>query len=567
MSRAGAALAVLGLTIAALVLRCVGLDSMLPYQLEPDHGLVRTAAWLDRPADVVDATPWAGPTPIYPWLMPRILQAVPGRAYPAILPPEAPLEEHLASASRPFHRVRVLAALLSALAVPFTYKLARSVLGRKGALLAAALVASSVLLQNYGQQGRAHGPMAGLTAAAMAMIVAIPRAPTWKNYLVAALASGLAVACLHTGGFLLPAFLAAHVLSRERRNLLRPLAALGVVAGFVALFYPSIHTVVPWKREGSFSGRITEQLRTFRPLWEGLTGIPDSLAGTEPVLSAVAVLGAVLVAARLLRRPRPSRERMQAFLVCGVFVALFFLFWVALFPFRPRYLTSLVPFLAVLGAYGVVRATRRVTRPAASFAIALAVLAWPAWICVRLARLRAEPDTAEQAAAWLAANVERGRQSVAFGVLLDLPILQDRASIERIPDALRSHWQRYQARLEPPEPSPERMGAWPILPLTLRSLITEGTVDAPKLRAEIERAAPDFVLVGDRGPEARGRDDSLAVVRSIYGAPVVRFPPLDRAREDGGPYPGFDLGPDAASVISTVATWGFPIEIYAKARR
>ena len=108
--RVPAALAVLFLTLAALLLRLVGLDCMLPYQLEPDHGLVRTVAWLDRPSDLQEESPWAGPTPIYPWLMPRIVQAMPGSAYPTILAVEAPLEDHLASASRPFHRVRLLAA-------------------------------------------------------------------------------------------------------------------------------------------------------------------------------------------------------------------------------------------------------------------------------------------------------------------------------------------------------------------------------------------------------------------------------------------------------------------------
>ena len=156
-------------TAAALLLRLAPLDYSLPHQLEPDHGLVRTAAWFDRPADVTQETPFAGPTPIYPWLLPRLVQALPGSSYPTILPPSAPLADHLAAASKPFVRTRLMAALLSVLAIPCLYLVARRALGRGSSLLAVALLSTSVLLQNYGQQGRAHAAVAGLTVLAMAV--------------------------------------------------------------------------------------------------------------------------------------------------------------------------------------------------------------------------------------------------------------------------------------------------------------------------------------------------------------------------------------------------------------
>ena len=105
--------------------------------------------------------------------------------------------------------------------------------------------------------------------------------------------------------------------------------------------------------------------------------------------------------------------------------------------------------------------------------------------------------------------------------------------------------------------------------MTKKALIADGKFDAAELRAVLESADPDFVVVADRGPEARERDESAVAARALYGKPVVRFPPLPpgRAPDDGGPYPGFDLGPHAVSVILTAETWGFPIEIYAKSQR
>lgn len=568
------------LTAAALLLRLVPLDYSLPHQLEPDHGLVRTAAWFDRPSDVHEETAFAGPTPIYPWLLPRLVQALPGSSYPKILSPASPLEDHLASASAPFLRTRFVAALLSVLAIPFLYLVARRALPRGPSLFAVALMASSVLLQNYGQQGRAHAAVAGLTVVAMAFVVAIPRAPSWSNYLAAGAAGGLAMACLQTGGFVVPAILVAHTLSRRPRSIPRLLAALSLVALAVLLFYPGSRTFFPIKKEGGWPSTFAERVRMFAPGWEGVTGIPDSLAGSEPVITALALLGLAFALWRLARTPRanrPGRERLEPFLVCAAFVVPLVVFWATFFPFRPRYLTSLLPFLAILAAYGACEAStlllkhvRSATaRVAATVVLALLALALPAWTCLRLAILRYEPDTSQQAVKWLEQHVDREGESVALGLLLDLPIFEDRAGILKIPEGLRSHWQRYQARLPSPEPAlggpgaPGAMGAWRIHPLTLKSLIADHKLEADEVRAVLASVDPDYVVIADRGPEAREMDETFVAARALYGEAVARFPPL-RPSSGGGPYPGFDLGPDALSVILTVDTWGFPIEIYAK---
>jgi hypothetical protein len=570
------ALVLVLLTAAALLLRLLPLDYSLPHQLEPDHGLVRTAAWLDRPNEVQDENPFAGPTPIYPWLLPRIVQALPGSSYPKILAPVSPLADHLASASAPFVRTRFVAALLSVLAIAGLYLVARRALPKGPALFAVALMATSVLLQNYGQQGRAHAAVAGLTVVAMAFVVAIPRAPTWPNYLGAGVAGGLALGCLQTGGFVVPALLVAHALSRRPRSTLRLLAALALVASAVPLFYPGSRTFFPIKKEGAWPSTFAERVRMFAPGWEGVTGIPKSLAGSEPVITALALVGLAFALWRLTRRreDRPPRERIEPFLVCGAFVVPLVVFWATFFPFRPRYLTSLLPFLAILAAYGgceaasllLLRVSSARGRAAAATALALLALGLPAWVCVRLALLRREPDTAQQAARWLEQHVDREKASVALGLLVDLPIPEERASIEAIPEGLRSHWQRYQSRLDPPEPSFEGMRAWRIRPLTLKTLVADKVLRADEVHALLEKEDPDYVVLSDRGPESTELDQSYIAVRALYGEAVARFPPL-RPGSGGGPYPAYDLGPDALSVILRAQTWGFPIEIYAKRER
>jgi hypothetical protein len=390
--------------------------------------------------------------------------------------------------------------------------------------------------------------------------------------------------CLQTGGFVVPALLAAHVLAERRspgrslaqrgRSSLRLLAALALIGSAVLLLYPGGRTFFPIKKEGGWPTTFAERVRMFAPNWEGVTGIPNSLAGSEPVITALALVGLGFAVWRLSRATRPSRERLEPFLVCAAFVVPLSIFWATFFPFRPRYLTSFLPFLAILGAYGGCELSTLILRPirsaaarrAAAAALAIAALALPAWTCLRLARLRAAPDTAQQAARWLEEHGDRAKQSIALGLLFDLPIVEERAALEAIQPGLLSYWQRYQLLLGAPEPSREGMRAWRIHPLTLRRLVADHGLDADEARAEFERTDPDFVVLADRGPEARERDASFAAARALYGEPVARFPPL-RAGSGGGPYPGYDLGPDALSVILTVETWGFPVEIYAKVKR
>jgi hypothetical protein len=163
MIRSRPLLIVLAVAVLAgsAVLRFTGLDWLLPSLIEQDaHIPVQVRLMDGDPTEAARALNWG----TYPHLVARLTRWLTPdeRRVPPAEGGDVDLALHLARASWPVLRVRLVVALLSLLAVPATWLLARRFLSPAWSLLAAALVGTSLLAVHFGAQARAHGAAVGL---------------------------------------------------------------------------------------------------------------------------------------------------------------------------------------------------------------------------------------------------------------------------------------------------------------------------------------------------------------------------------------------------------------------
>lgn len=549
------------LALAALGARLAGARSMLPHQTEPDAVIAWQSSWLDRPDGWSEMTQWAWPAPFYPMLLAATLKVLPGHSFPEVLPPGRPLEEHLAAASEPFVRGRIFIAFLSVLAIPATYLLARRFLARPASVLAAAFAATSLLHGVLGAQARPHCVSASLSLLAMILILRVLRTDGARGILASAgagLASGVAVGALQNGVFVLPGLVLAHALKRGR-GLAGALVALPLAA---AVIWPSYLNVIRGARAFA-SGKEGElELGGQTLKWEFFTGegflqMLRAWWSYEPFLLVPAALGLAFLVLRVRRGLAVDTRR--ELLVAASFPLAFALWWGIQFLVHARFTIPVVPYLAILAAYGLERALRPLTASRPVFAAAsMAVLAVPALVGARLAWLRSRPDTYTLAARWIEANADRGKDVIDVGFLTDLPLLGARAGLATVPEWFQSHWQRYQMHLQPDPAS----RAWDLRTLwRAEDWRDDKRIDAEEIRAMLSADGATLAVAVVPSEPAVGKDLTHAALRAICGEPIAVFHPYDPARTEwfGS---GYELGPKPIPKILHASDWGPPIEIF-----
>ena len=503
---------VLLITAAALVLRLRGSDFLLPtYPLSDSFAVVQQV-------DALRGKAWAeGVDPdysAYPLLLARLTAMLPDP--PDVAPGAQPtLEEHLVAASEPWHQIRLVSIVLSVLIVPATWLLARLFLSPGAALLAASLAATSLLHVNFAAQEKPHGPLSAFVPLAVLAAVALRRRVDARSYVLAGAAAGLAVATLHTGVVALAVLPVAFLLRERRPGRASPLwivpALLAIVGwlyvSYPVLFHPEHESIRVFDAGGGDVLEIPGGNEIHLNLMRG-GGFEVTLAtlwSNDPVLFVGCALGLVAAAVALARR-RPTGGRAKDLAVVLAYV-LPYLAIIGLFDnTQQRYLMPLVAFFACFAAYGFERAAapllaRSAARGPIGAALALAVVAFPLASAWRLGTVRAEPDTYDLAASYLA-TAAGAEQAILIPSVVDVPLFHSpEALAENARYPMRSNWVRYQMRL------PERAG-------------TEGrrVLIAPGVAAEASAAL---------------RDDPLGYLRR-YDARWVVMPVgehLARARE------------------------------------
>ena len=442
-----AALGVAALTLVALLLRLWGVGFMLPHVTQSD-GLILTRQ-LQRlragkpPIDSSDHE-----TRTYPLLIAELTALIPDRSRgPADRP--RPLEEHLARAGAHWMDVRLVSVLLSSLIVPGTWLLARRFLSRPWSLLAAGLVATSLVHVSISQMERPHGVAA--TTALLAVLAALwmRRRASVLSFALAGLAAGLAIGTLQSGVAVLIPLGAAFLLRRRGAGAASGwwiLLSAGAIAPCVGWLYPG-SLAAPGIRGGSSDSPLALDLAGHDLYLRQLDGsgflrVLGTLYSYDPVLLLLSAVGLGFALRELARRPRLAEARRKDLLVALTY-AVPYLCAIGLYAQTfERFVLQLLPYLACLAAWGVrrladeVRGRAVALRWGLSATVACAV-AFPAVAAAKLSSVRAAPDTITEAAGWIRANVDPERERLYVLPFLTLPLFYEG-------EALRDDWERSQ---------------------------------------------------------------------------------------------------------------------------
>ncbi len=616
LTRRTAAILVALLTLAALAQRFVGIGYMLPHQPEPDAVIVWQAAWFERPADAPpdDNVQMA---PFYPYLLSRVLAALPGHSYRRVLPPDRPIAEHLAAASEPYLRGRILIALMSVIAIPGTYRLARAFLSRGWSLAAAAFFATSLLDLSYAQQARPHCASCSLSLLAVLAALRVARKPTLGALVVACAAAFLAIGALHNGVFVLPSLALAIWFARERRWFGLVLAATAFAAA-LAVWYPFLFRagvfVLPllvlaiglaiacvrrrrWVDLGIVAAFAIGALLVCLPRlfrfdifkpdeggqidvggqtveWgfvslQGFVRIVRGLWGYDPILLVLGGAGWIAALVALFSRgPRALPGALpgaRAAFVVGAFPVAFLAVWGVLATVWPRFTIQLLPYLALGAALSLRSVLPRLlprglaprARAVAVVTLVLVLLAVPAGAGIQLVRLRAREDTQVEAARWIERNARREDDVIATNFLLTLPLFAERGAIEALPVWFRGPWEQYQLALPPGAPLP----AWKLRPIFRRGFLLDTVLSVEETQRVLDEEGPRWAVVVVPTAQAVAMDETREAVRARAGHPVDAFLPFDLEHTQllGS---GFELGFHALERVIESSAWGPPIEIY-----
>ncbi|MFM7281767.1 MAG: glycosyltransferase family 39 protein, partial [Planctomycetia bacterium] len=426
----------------------IGIDCGLPHHCEPDVLLVPHAAWLARPSTVHEIGPLWGSSSFYPQFIPWLISVLPGESFIAILNPSAPLEAHLASLTDPYLKARIVIALLSVLAIPSAFFLARRIAGESWAWAAALLTATSLLLTNYSQQARPHAALAGLFAFALVCILRLEDRQRLRDHVLAGLACGAAAATLHTGAFAALAYFVFLLLDRLRHWRAGLLGLCIVVICVLASYWNILVAgLAPGEQGGVSLGGQDINLALFTG--RGFADMARNLLGYEPVLCALVVMAA------LLWMVRPARlSRAGIVLLCAglPFVLLFGLRNVA----ESRFFVSLIPLLSVWAAWGLQQWHARFSLGARIAVPVFMVALLPGLdVCVRLVWLRSQGESLQHAADWLVNHASRQHDVIGVQPTFALPLFNRRENIERMHPRFRHIWDHYQMALASQPP-----GSW-----------------------------------------------------------------------------------------------------------
>ncbi|MDP6408530.1 MAG: hypothetical protein QGI46_04045 [Planctomycetota bacterium] len=548
-------------TACALGLRLAALANGLPFQSDADAVIVTQAMGLERGAPRSGALPIS---PLYPHLPALSLVALPGEVVHQA-PADAPWESHATAAAHPLLLARRWLALLSTLAIPGAFFLARRFLSPAWALFAACLLATSLLHLVFTRQARPHGPLTAATLWTLISAMHLARRPTCAASAACSVCTALAIGILHSGTSILPIVALASLIAAYRSTgLARAACALPLAAAYASfrLFYPFVGT------HGVLATRKDLPNHVFDG--SGFAAIARSCWSFDPVLTSLAAVGTLYACSLAWRRRRQHEPWCSSDVAL---VAAFALPYLAVLGSYARALhrfaLPLTPVLALLGAAGAQVIVRTLARRHSSAtaqgrtALLLAGVALipPSAAALRWVWLSATPNSATIAARWVAENTSPERETVAISAGLHLPLPCDPEGLETVPEYARSPMQRYL------EEHPARPNPGPAY--RLRTLIPLTDTGAADIREEsvadlLAELAPHYAVVTPPTNHAGQGDGTLAAIKAAGGVLVERIETYDVRGDFSIPRHrrGGSFGYEAFSLALRAKARGRPIEIY-----
>jgi 4-amino-4-deoxy-L-arabinose transferase-like glycosyltransferase len=314
---------------------------------------------------------------------------------------------------------RTTSVLLGTATVVALYAVGRRLYDGRVGLLAAAFLTVDTVHVYASQVVKADVLMVFLVVLSAWFAAGILREGRTRQYVLAGLLAGLAIAAKYNAAIAILPIVAAHLLRcREEKatlwQALRPsllwLAGLGTIAGFL-LGYPHFILDPGLAWEGLRSHSID-----FFWAWLGWEGVPPGWI-YYPLIALNTAWGLPLQLLALVGLGAAFVRRRPADLLLSVLPLANYLLMGSMQVNQPRYFLLGMPFLLVLAARLLVGLAERValSRPLrqAAFPIALVVLlAWPTGMSLLQDYLRLQPDPRVTARQWIEANVPAGSHVV-----------------------------------------------------------------------------------------------------------------------------------------------------------
>jgi len=452
------------LTLLALVLRLWAADKVAPYI--PDTDIIRQAMDMGQRLATGSApfdTGLSGASK-YPLVLPYLLLAIYGAIFVTgrvvgVFHSVREFTSWLFLNRVMMHLVAVtLVSLLSSLAVPLAFCIARRFEQRLAPWLAAIWVTFNLMLIQFSHQARPHVPLAFFVLLAIYFSLRVYETGLLRNYIFAGVAVALASGTLQNGLLAAVPLLTAHLLRSDWRNWkawLKPRlgwqwVAVVVIAGLGLLVaYPQI-IAQPEKiiQLGLTQNGLTKIIlggqlgigpNAFR-----LSYIPKNmvyLLGYEPVVTLLGLIGLIYYFFHPEYRPQH--------VILASFALSFGLIFISLSFSLPHYFSALMPVLAILAArwLAIIQKAIGIKFAAAAPLIVTAIGSLLAMALVvpplRLDYVLGQSDTRTRARDWIITNLPPGSEIAAD---FRLEMYPTRPSIERqaaeVPGSLgtREQW-------------------------------------------------------------------------------------------------------------------------------
>lgn len=284
--------------------------------------------------------------------------------------------------------MRLPSALFGIGTVLLLYYLAQALFSKRAAVIAAALAAVNVLLVYVSRTGVQESQVIFFMVLAVLCFVRAQRDPRW--YCAWGVAWGLGFFSKYTVGFLLLSF-AWYLLLYARDAFKKALFYAGAVLVFIGALSSVIYNIMLYKTFGHFDFQLFYLFGQKVSYWEStpgkdIGGLSDRVIGifsnlflyNEPVFNMLAAVAIVVFIALCIRMPRSEEKRNSMFL-CAI-IGANLLLYVGIGP-SPRFLTMLIPWLAVAVAAVGARFFGSLARPWQSTVggVAIVVLVWQGW--------------------------------------------------------------------------------------------------------------------------------------------------------------------------------------------
>lgn len=550
----GVAVALVALSVLALGLRIGASTRLLPLCPEPDSSMV----WKYRAICGEDTyVPASGYDGVYPNLLPCLLAAMPGCSTLPGAGADAVLEDHLETASAPYHRLRLLAALIAALLPAAVFLVARRFMPDGWALLAAAFQVVCLMHQAHSAIAKGHAPGVTFAWYTLWLVLRQLESPTWGRRIATAAAATAAIGTTQTGLFVLaPAairLLVPRPFAREgswKDALVIPLALLGAA--------PFLSGGIGLSSEGVTLGH-GHTIR-FERAGDGLSLWTQFLWEHDPVLTALGALGFVLALFSIRPAWRDTWRRTQVAVLASY--ALPYMAILSVYDFmRPRYVLPLHPLVAILAASAVAWMSRRLPLRAGRGALIPLALAFPGWVSARYLWIGIRPDTFEQLGAWIERQPDATSRRIVLSPCLSPPLYPTQDALERQLETTTGRaqeWFYYLGKLDAlPADAPHfHLGALD------PDLYQKGTRTGREHVAWLDERNPDWIVLEDsnRIVSSNGLRQWIRTVRK-HGELLATFSG-EGGRHAGGIPIDYQRVRDLAARVLVADAHGPHIEVY-----